>query len=113
MKAGVIPEDWKAVCIISIYKGKGNIREYANYRGISILNMPGKIYGRILISRVMENTKQVVEEQGVFRSGRGYIDQIFVSKQLVQKYREKRKELYVAHGPGEGMFVEKNLMGTA
>ena len=33
---------------------------------------------------------------GGFRSSRGCIDQIFVFKQLVQKYREKRKELHVA-----------------
>ena len=34
-------------------------------------------------------------EQGGFRSGRGCVDQIFVLKQLVEKYREKRKELHV------------------
>ena len=46
---------------------------------------------------VIKSTKeQVAEEQGGFRSGRGYIDQISVLKQLVEKYREKRKELHVA-----------------
>ena len=37
-----------------------------------------------------------MEEQGVFRSGGGCIDQIFVLKQLVEKYREKRKKPYGA-----------------
>ena len=61
------------------------------------MNIPEKIYGRVLISRVIESTKeQVAEEQGGFRSGRGCTDQIFVLKQLVEKYREKRKELQVA-----------------
>ena len=46
---------------------------------------------------MIESTKeQVEEEQRGFRSGRGCIDQIFVLKQLVEKYREKRKELHVA-----------------
>ena len=85
MKYGVVPKYWKATCIIPIHK------ENANYGGISILNMSG----RVLISRVIESTKgQVAEEQGV-RSGRGYVDQIFVLKQLVEKYTEKKKYLHI------------------
>ena len=34
--------------------------------------------------------------QGGFRSGSGCIDQILVLKQLVEKYREKRKKMHVA-----------------
>ena len=50
------------------------------------------MYGKALINRVMESTKaQVAKEQGGFRSGKGSIDQIFVLKQLAEKYREKRK----------------------
>ena len=46
---------------------------------------------------MIERTKEwVAEEQGGFRSGKGCIDQIFVLKQLVEKSREKRKELHVA-----------------
>ena len=46
---------------------KGIRRECANYRGVCIL----RIYRRVLISKVMESTKeQVAEEQGGFRSGR-------------------------------------------
>ena len=45
----------------------------------------------------MKNRKeQVAEEQNGFRSGSGRIDQVFVMKKLVEKYIEKRKELYVA-----------------
>ena len=50
-----------------------------------------------MIKIVMKSTKeQVTEEQGGFRSVRGCIDQIFVLKRLVEKYIEKRKELYAA-----------------
>ena len=35
MGSGVVPEDWKATCIVSVYKGKGDRRECANYGGIS------------------------------------------------------------------------------
>ena len=58
MESGVVPEDWKAACIVPVYKGKGDRRDCINSRGISILIIPGKIYGRILISRVIESTKE-------------------------------------------------------
>ena len=44
---------------------------------------------------IKSRKEEVAEEQGGFRSGRGYIDQISVLRQLVEKYREKRKELHV------------------
>ena len=50
MESGVVPEDWKAACIVPVYKGKGDPRNFANYRGISIFSMPRKMYGRDLIS---------------------------------------------------------------
>ena len=42
-----MPEDWKAACTDT----KGNRSKFANHRGISILTIPEKIYGRMLISR--------------------------------------------------------------
>ena len=88
MESGVVPDDWKVGCIVPVYKGKGDRRDWTNYKVISILSIPGKIYGRVLINRMIECTKeQVAEERGGFRSGRGCIDTItiFVLKQLVEK----------------------------
>ena len=58
METGVVLQGWKVACIVPIYKGKGDRREFANYKGISILSKPGKICGRVLISRVMEVRKR-------------------------------------------------------
>ena len=57
MESGVVAEDWKAACIVPVYEGKGRRIGYANYRGVGILNIPGKIYEMVLISRVIERTK--------------------------------------------------------
>ncbi len=80
-----------------IYKGKGKREECNNYRGISLLSVPGKIYGRILNERLMKiSDKSVNDEQGSFRKGRGCLDQIFAMKILVEKYLEKDRKLFAA-----------------
>ncbi len=61
------------------YKGKGNKEECNNYRGINLLSVPGRIYGRILNERVMKIT-----EQGGFWKNRGCVDQISAVKILVE-----------------------------
>ncbi len=75
-----VPEDWRKAITVPLYKGKGNREECNNYRGISLLSVPGKIYGRILNDRMMKITdKSVGDEQG-FQKGRGCVDQIFAVK---------------------------------
>ncbi len=76
-----VPEDRRKVIIVLLYKGKGNREGCNNYRGISLLSVPGKIYGRILNERMMKTTdKSVGDEQGGFRKGRGCVDKIFAMK---------------------------------
>ncbi len=92
-----VPEDWRKVIIVPLYKGKGKKEECNIYRGICLLSMSGKIYGRILNERMMKITdKSVGYEQGGFRKGRGCVDQIFAVKMLVEKYLEKECKLFAA-----------------
>ncbi len=82
-----VPEDWRKAIIVPLYKGKCNRDECNNYRGISLLSVPGKIYGRILNERIMKITdKSVGDEQGGFWKGRGCVDQIFAVKILVDRH---------------------------
>ncbi len=70
---------------LCLYKGKGKREECNNYRGISLLSVPDKIYGRILNERMMKITaKSVGDEQGGFQNGRGCVDKIFAVKILVE-----------------------------
>ncbi len=84
-----VPEDWRKAIIVPLYKGKGNREEFNNYRGISLLSVPGKIYGRILNERMMKITrKSVGDEPGDFWKGRGCVDQTFALKVIVEKHPE-------------------------
>ena len=44
-----VPNDWMRATIVSIYKGNSDRNECKNYRGISLLSIPGTVYGRIFI----------------------------------------------------------------
>ncbi len=62
----------------------------SNFRGISLLSVVGKVYGRVLIERIRSKTESVIgEEQCGFRSGRGCVDQLFAVRQIVEKYLGK------------------------
>ena len=93
-----VPNDWVRAIIVPLYKGKGDRNECKNYRGISLLSIPGKVYGRIVIERVRVLTEGMIgDEQCGFRSGRGCVDQVFVMKQMSEKFCGKNKSLYVAY----------------
>ena len=76
--------------MVPLYKGKGDMYEFSNFRGISLLSVVGKVYGRVLINRIRDKTENVISEvQGGFRRGRECTDQIF-------KYLGKGKDVYFA-----------------
>ncbi len=82
-RQGEVPDEWKKAVMVPLHKGKGNKDECNNFRGISLLSVSGKIYGRILTERLMQVTeKKVSDEQGGFSKGKSCVDQIFAVKML-------------------------------
>ena len=80
----VTPRDFRDMCIVPCYKGKGDKQDCNSYRGICLMSVVGKLYGRVLINRVVKGTEAAIgEEQCGFRKGRGCIDQDFCSKTVV------------------------------
>ena len=75
----VVPVDWVIACMVPLCKGMGDVHECSNFRGISLLSMVRKVYDRVLVNRIRDETENVIAEvQGGFRRGRGCMDQIFV-----------------------------------
>ena len=71
--------------------------DYPNsYKGISLLDVIGKVYGRIL----NESLKEITERNKI--AEQGCVDQIFAAKTVVQKYVGKDQKLYDAF-----MYFEK------
>ena len=82
---GKAPKDWQTGVIIPIFK-KGNRKDCTNYRGISLLSLPGKVYAKCLGRRCREIVESQIEEsQCGFRPGRSTTDQIFTLRQMFEK----------------------------
>ena len=91
------PVEWVLAVIVPLYKGKGDVYECGNYRGISLLSVVGKVYGRVLINRIRDKTEGVISEvQSGFRRGRGCTDQTFAVREICEKYLRKGKDVYFA-----------------
>ena len=87
--------DWRKAQIIPIFK-KGSRLECSNYRGISLLSVVGKVYAGVLNDRVkLITAEKVMDEQGLFRAGRGCNDQVFTVRQIMEKTIEKDKVVYM------------------
>nr|VZI52711.1 unnamed protein product [Spirometra erinaceieuropaei] len=95
-RQGEVPQDFKDATIVHLYKRKGNRQVCDNHRGISLLNIAGKIFARILLNRLNNHLEQglLPESQCGFRRHRGTTDMIFAVRQLQEKCQEMRTHLY-------------------
>ncbi|KAK3543983.1 hypothetical protein QTP70_032745, partial [Hemibagrus guttatus] len=50
-RSGTVPLDWATGVLVPLFK-KGDRRVCSNYRGITLLSLPGKVYSRVLQRRV-------------------------------------------------------------
>ncbi len=93
-----------SACVVPLYKGKEDKYECTSFRGISLLSVVGKVYGKVLI-KTREGTEVVIcDKQGGFRRGRGCVDQIFAVRQVWEKYLAKGKDVFWAF-----MDLEKHM----
>ena len=52
---GNISTDWKMVLVVPLWKGKGDRQDCNNYRGVTLLSVPGKVFARIILDGVRHN----------------------------------------------------------
>ena len=67
---GVAPKRWNKGIIVKLPK-KGNLRECTNWRGITLLPVISKIFGRVLINRIKKGVDNILrKERAGFRENR-------------------------------------------
>lgn len=93
-KTEKIPEDWQASIIHPIYK-KGDKLVCENYRGISLLNTAYKIFTSIVKERLEPYAEEILGDyEAGFKRSRSTSDQLFVVRQIAEKFWEFNIDLY-------------------
>ena len=89
------PKDWAKGLLITLPK-KGDLTKCENWRGITLISIPSKILGHILIERIKKGLEDKLRpEQARFRSGRRTSDQIFILKNIIEQCQEWQAPLYM------------------
>ena len=86
---GIIPTDWRRGLGVPLWKGKGDRQDCNNYRGVTLLSVPSKVFARIIFDRVHHHLLEHQHpEQSGFTPKRSTIDRILALRVLTERRRE-------------------------
>ena len=90
-----LPPDWKEGFINKI-PNKGDLGNCANYRGITLLSVPGKVLNRIILDRMQDVVNQQLrDQQAGFRKKLSCVDQIATLRIIIEQTFEWNSPLYI------------------
>ncbi|XP_061740413.1 uncharacterized protein LOC133541215 [Nerophis ophidion] len=93
--SGAVPLDWQTGVVVPLFK-KGDRRVCSNYRGITLLSLPGKVYSGVLERRLRRIVEpRIQEEQCGFRPGRGTVDQLYTLGRVLEGAWEFAQPVYM------------------
>ena len=89
------PDDWTNRLIVKLPK-KGDLGNCENWRGITLLSIPSKVFYKILLSRIDTAIDgKLRPEQAGFRKGKGCIDQSFTLYNIIEQSLQWNAPLHV------------------
>ena len=87
-----MPDEQKKSVVVPIYKIKGDIQNCTNYREIKLISHTLKLQERVMEQKLRQKTK-IFENQFGFMLWSSTIEAIFSLRQLMEKYRVKKKNI--------------------
>lgn len=92
---GELPEDMQKSIFVTIPK-KNKATECSDFRTISLMSHVTKLLLRILLTRIKKKINaEVNEEQFGFRKESGTREAIFTIRNIIERYIEKKKTIYI------------------
>ena len=94
---GKVPSEWSKGIIKPLPKGD-DPRNPLNYRPITIISIPCKIYANILNKRLLlwlEENRLIADEQNGFRKNRSCQDHVYALYSLIHNRKLRKKETYI------------------
>ena len=90
-----IPTEWKEGHLIKLPK-KGDLSSCSNYRGITLLSIPSKVFNRVLLNRMRDAIDtHLRDQQAGFRKDRSCTDQIATLRIILEQSLEWNSPLYI------------------
>jgi len=87
-----VSTQWKNGMIVPLPK-KGDLSDCNNWRGITLLSVPGKVFACVLLGRMRKAVDtNLRQEQAGFRPCRSCNDQIFALRQIIEKVTALQKK---------------------
>jgi len=94
----IIPDDWRQGIIVPIYKAKGSRSDCKNYRGITLLSVPGKVFAHVILACIKIALLACRRpEQSGFTPNRSTADRILTLTSLAQRRQEFGRPTYSAY----------------
>ena len=90
------PDERRRSVPVTLYKGKGDIKDCGNYRGIKLMSYTMKLWERIIGTRIRKKVTIAVQQFG-FMPGRSTTDAIFCPRMLLEKLTEGQKAVHCAY----------------
>ena len=87
-------QELRSSTVIILYKNKGDIQDYNNFRGVKLLSYTMKLLERVIESRLRKDIS-ISENQFGFMLGRSTIEAIYLLRRLMGLYRDKKVDLHM------------------
>lgn len=99
-----LPDDWNRGLLITVPK-KGDLSQCGNWRGITLLSIPSKVFCKILLDRLSGAVEPLLrKEQAGFRPNRSCTDQINTLRIILEQASEWQREIYLTFVDFEKAF---------
>ena len=92
-RSNKMPDEWRSI-LVPIYKNKGDIQSCTNYWGIKLMSHTLKLWERVIEHRLRAITRVYMNQFG-FMPGRSTMEAIFLIRQVMERYRDKKKDLHM------------------
>ncbi|AQL05931.1 Retrovirus-related Pol polyprotein LINE-1 [Zea mays] len=94
IKTNRMPDEWRRSMLVPIFKNKGDVQSCTNYRGIKLMSHIMKLSERVIEHR-LRKMMSVTQNQFGFMPGRSTMEAIFLLRQLMERFREQKKDLHM------------------
>ncbi|KAK1792372.1 hypothetical protein P4O66_012322, partial [Electrophorus voltai] len=90
-----VPSDWRKGVIVKLPK-KANTADCNNWRGITLLSVPGKVFCSVLLRHLQQAVDKILQEElAGFRAGRSCSKQIYTLRNIIEQCIEFQQPLLI------------------